>query len=215
MKKILVVIAHPDDEILGCGGFLKKKAAENVECHVLYMNNGNLRAGYDRSVIKDQIFKVADLLGFTPHIEKFYNCDFDMYPQSLLAETISAYVKRLQPDTVMTHIGNDLHQDHLLVYSATMIAVRYMPNSPVKNVLTFPTISSSEINPSFDFRADAIIDISDYVNDKIQAMAFYEYEQNAFQELRGTEGIKGWGRFYGMQISVPYAEGFRVERIVL
>jgi LmbE family N-acetylglucosaminyl deacetylase len=212
---ILVVVAHPDDEVLGCGGYLLKKSIEGHETHVLYMNNGNTRVGNHRSEIENQIQNVAKRLKFVAHIKDFVNNKFDTYSISNMADEIRQLINEIKPTIVLTHISNDLHQDHLVVNQAVMIASRFMPKSSVKMVMTFPTISSSEVNPSFDFRADALCDISDYIKEKIDAMDEYVYEQNAFSELRGKEGIEGWGRFYGMQINVPFAEGFRIERIVI
>ena len=75
-----------------------------------------------------------------------------------------------------------------------------------------PVISSSEINPAFNFVPNYYVDISNYVYEKIDAMAYYEQEQRVFSELRGAYGIKGWGMYYGMHIQVDYAEGFKIIR---
>jgi hypothetical protein len=78
--------------------------------------------------------------------------------------------------------------------------------------MEMPVISSSEINPNFDFKPTLFVDVTNHIKEKIKAMEEYIFEVEAFKELRGESGIEGWGRFYGMHIGVQYAEAFKLIR---
>jgi len=79
--------------------------------------------------------------------------------------------------------------------------------------MTFPVISSSEINPSFSFQPNYFVEVDDYIHLKQEAMECYVDELASFKELRGEKGIYGWARFYGMHIGREYAEGYRIIRM--
>jgi LmbE family N-acetylglucosaminyl deacetylase len=212
-KKVLVVVAHPDDEVLGCAGYLLEAKHRGINTHVLYLNNGcNFRKDFNSKEIACQVHNVSKILGFKPHIENFKTGMFDTYARNEIASVIDSYVKRIKPDTVITHISNDLHQDHRIVNEATFIACRFKSNSSVRNIMEMPVISSSEINPNFDFKPTLFVDVTNHIKEKIKAMEEYIFEVEAFKELRGESGIEGWGRFYGMHIGVQYAEAFKLIR---
>ena len=212
-KKVLVIVSHPDDEVLGCGGLLMEYHVRNYKTYVLYLNNGcHYRNNFDASEIKNQIHNVAKILGFHPIIENLKSGEFDSYGQRYINDIVKSYVDKIQPEIVVTHISNDLHHDHQITNIASMVASRFMHNSCVKKILEMPVISSSEINPKFDFTPNLFLDISQYIDLKQMAMEEYVYEVESFNELRGKSGIEGWARFYGMHIGVEYAEAYKIIR---
>lgn len=210
---VLVVVAHPDDEVLGCAGLLLEYNKRKVKTYVLYLNNGcHYRSNFESETIKKQIMNVSKILKFEPIIESLSSGEFDTYPQRNVNDLVMKYVKKLKPTIVVTHISNDLHQDHRVTNVATMIASRFMPSSSVRKIIEMPVISSSEINPQFDFKPNLFLDITEYIDLKKIAMAEYVFEVESFKELRGQNGIEGWGVFYGMHIGVHYAEAFKIIR---
>ena len=212
-KRLLVVVAHPDDEVLGCAGLLLENFNKGGDNFVLYLNNGcHYRENFDSKTISEQIDNVAKILKFTPLIETLSTGEFDTYPQRKVNDIVSKYIKKYKPSTVVTHISNDLHQDHRVVNTATMIAARYTSKSYVKTILEMPVISSSEINPQFSFCPNLFLDITKYIDAKKQAMQQYVFEVESMKELRGANGIEGWAIFYGMHIGVRYAEAFKLIR---
>lgn len=211
----LVVVAHPDDEVLGCGGYLLENHARGGRNWVLFLNNGYIRSNYTASDIEEQIQKTSSILHYSPIIETLEASLFDTYPQRTVNDVVTKYIKKIKPKTVITHIANDLHQDHRVVNTATMVACRYTNGSSVKNLIEMPVISSSEINPRFSFAPNLFVDITPYIEDKKRAMEQYVFEAEAMKELRGEKGIEGWGIFYGMHIGVKYAEAFKLIRGVL
>ncbi len=211
----LVVVAHPDDEVLGCGGYMLENYNRGGRNYVLYLNNGYIRSNYSSADIESQIQKTAKILQFNPIIEKLEASLFDTYPQRTVNDLVTQYIKLIKPRTVITHIANDLHQDHRVVNTATMVACRYTNGSSVKNLIEMPVISSSEINPQFSFTPNFFVDITPHIEAKKKAMEQYVFEAEAMKELRGERGIHGWGIFYGMHIGVMYAEAFKLVRGVL
>ena len=213
IERLMVIIAHPDDEVLGCAGLICHLIKNKKQVHVLYLNQGNT---FNNNVedVKEQSAKVCEYFGCSFDMENYDTARFNEYSDVELNNCIKKHVEKFKPDAVITHIANDLHKDHQVVSNAVMICSRYMPNSTIKHVLTMPIISSSEINPSFDFTPNLFLDIGDYILNKINAMQFYSVEYEKFKELRGEDGIKGWGRFYGMHINVQYAEGYKLIRSV-
>jgi LmbE family N-acetylglucosaminyl deacetylase len=215
-EKLLVVIAHPDDEVLGCAGLLLHNHFIGGENYVLYLNNGcHYRRDFEESVIREQIDEVSKLLHFKPIVEKFKTGEFDTYPQRVVNDIVKSHILDIKPTTVVTHISNDLHKDHRIVNDAVKVACRFVSKSPVRNFYEMPVISSSEINPNFNFSPNLFLDITPYIEKKMEAMEKYVFEVESMEELRGAKGIEGWAIFYGMHIGVKYAEAFKVIRGVI
>jgi LmbE family N-acetylglucosaminyl deacetylase len=213
---LLVVVAHPDDEVLGCAGLLLHNFCNGGKNHVLYLNNGcHYRQNFEESVISNQIYRVSEILKFTPHIETLSTGNFDTYPQRVVNDLVSKYVKLINPDVVVTHVSNDLHRDHVVVNNATMVACRFTAKNKVKSVIEMPVISSSEINPNFNFQPNMFLDITEHIETKKLAMEEYVFELESMRELRGAKGIEGWAIFYGMHIGVQYAEAYKLIRGII
>ncbi len=216
-QRVLVVVAHPDDEVLGCGGTIRKLVDLGADVHVVYMNNGcDLREPFDASVIRKQIEEAAAVLGATISVNCYATARFGEYDTLEFNSSIQSVVNELCPDLVMTHDHNDLHQDHRKVHEAVMIACRFKPTSTVKAVWTFPVISSSDISPRWAFEPDVFVSLTDkQLQSKINAMTHYKFELKQMAELRGEVGIKSWATFYGLQSGCKYAEPFRVLKMTL
>lgn len=212
-QRLLVVVAHPDDEVLGCAGLLLDNYKKGGENFVLYLNNGcNFRTNYHAKRIENQIIEVSKMLKFVPFVEEFKTGEFDTYPQRKLNDIVAKYVRTVKAKTVVTHIANDLHLDHKIVNQAVMVACRFAKKSPVRTVLEMPVISSSEINPQFNFQPNLFLDVTNYIDTKKAAMEKYVDEVESMKELRGSEAIEGWAIFYGMHIGVKYAEAYKLIR---
>ena len=214
-KNIAVIVAHPDDEVLGCGGLLLK-LKDKCKINILYLNGGNdFRVNGDNFGYSHQVAAVNGVLKSSFEIERLQSAYFDASPIHTLVQKIERFLEATQADTILTHDINDLHQDHLAVHKAVLIASRFTGSSRVKNIITFPVISSSEVNPSWRFNPNMYVDISDVIDRKIQLMDIYQEELNAMSFHRGTEGIKIWARFFGMRSNMEYAEVYHVLRLNL
>lgn len=213
IQKVLVVVAHPDDEVLGVGGFIAKLASEGKSVHILLMNNGNsFRKDFSASDIERQIVAVSSLLGVGCSIQMFETSRFSAYAPTTFNGKVEEFIKLLKPDTVITHDENDLHSDHIVVHKAVMVACRYKHGSCVKNVLTFPVISSSDIHPNWQWSANYYVDIEKFIEIKIEAMQLYETEYKELAHHRGENAIRTWAAFYGLHANMKYAEPLKIIR---
>jgi len=213
-NKILVVVAHPDDEILGCGGYLAKMMKARKEVKVLILNDGcDVREGYspDKLAIYKQCINANKLIGVKDvEVCDFPTGKFDRVPQIEINKQIEHHVKHWEPDTVLTHCEDDLHKDHEIVSRCVKIATRSFKSCSVKNVFSFPIVSSSNFNTK-PFRPDVYVNIEKEISLKVHAMRVYkeEYKKTG---LRGDQGIRTQAAFYGMESGFKYAEVFKVER---
>lgn len=214
IKNALVVIAHPDDEVLGCAGLIRKLSSEGKQVSLMFLNNGcNLREDFDPANIKSQINAVADLLGASNVVvSNFETAEFEKYSQNSFNNEVATVVKMFEIDTIITHDSNDLHKDHRIVNEAAMVAGRFKSGSKVKNILTFPVISSSDISPTWKFAPNLYVDIADHLQTKKDAMKLYRTEYNEMVVNRGDDAIETWARFFGLQSNHTYAEAYRIIR---
>ena len=132
MKKVLVIAAHPDDEVLGMGGTVAKLVAEGVECHLLIVTDGSssqYRESDDLVKIiedkKQETKRCADILGFKSIIYgELPDMKLDCTPHIAINQIIEKVIEEVRPDTVFTHFWGDVNKDHQEVYKSTLVAVR-------------------------------------------------------------------------------------------
>ena len=121
IESLLVVAAHPDDEILGCGGTVSKLSKAGVECHCLILSQGILsrhETWSDLAIsqiqeLKSQVEKAANLIGFSSVKQfDFPDNQFDSQPLLSITKAIEDTIKDKRPDTVLAHHSGDLNLDH-------------------------------------------------------------------------------------------------------
>ena len=221
-NKILVVVAHPDDETLGCGGTIAKHIANGDNLTVMFMtdgvssrtdkssNAGELRHSNAKNAMK--ILGVADM-----HFFNFPDNSMDTVPLIELVKAIESIIGQVKPDTIYTHFAHDLNIDHRLIHSAVMTACRPQKGSSVKNILSFEVLSSTEWNsPSQpSFIPQYIIDIDNYWDKKRQALQCYHEELRPFPHSRSDECIEALAILRGATHGFKKAEAFYVERILI
>ena len=227
MNKIMIVAAHPDDEVLGCGGtitrFLNKK---NVEVVTLILGEGitsrDKTREYDRRYneiesLKKNIIDANKILG----IENVFSFDFpdnrfDTIALIDIVKTIEDIKWSFMPDTIFTHFANDMNIDHAITNKAVLTATRPMYNEPVKEIYAFEVLSSTEWNFPLSFTPDLFIDISETLEKKQKAMSVYSNELREFPHPRSIEGILLNAKNWGMKSGLQYCEAFQtIRRIVI
>ena len=221
MRKIaLVIAAHPDDEVLGCGGTLAKMARNGYSVHGVIVSEGitsrndknssrlltNLRRENKKSskIIK---FNSMKLLNYPDN--KLYSIDF-----LKLVQNFENIITRLKPSIIFTHHSGDLNIDHEIVNRAVITASRPLNKDSVKKILTFETPSSSEWK--FDeknyFIPNYFDNIEKYLKYKINALKSYKSEMRKFPHPRSIENIKSIAKVRGSTVGYKYAEAFKVIR---
>ncbi|MDX8349282.1 PIG-L deacetylase family protein [Cognatiyoonia sp. IB215446] len=218
-RSVLVVAAHADDEVLGCGGTIAKHVEAGDAVSVCFMTDGvGARAQGHREATERQLAAKAALaeLGVT-QLEQHAFPDNQMDTVSCLSLTkiIEAAVQRNRPDIVYTHHSGDLNVDHRATHEAVMTALRPQPGTHTATILTFEVMSSTEWrapSPASTFAPDWYVDIADFLELKMAALGHYQAEMRAWPHARSMQAVEHLARYRGACVGVAAAEGFKLVR---
>lgn len=221
--KILVVAAHPDDEIYGMGGTMAKMAAEGHEIHVLIVTDGCTAQYAHREDLQQIIAKKQEeaqnangLLGVKQvHFGMLPDMRLDTVPHVEVNRVIEEAVRQVQPDAVYTHFYGDVNLDHQMVYRSTLVAVRPVPGQCVKELYCYFVPSSTEWNVQLThtaFLPNVMADISRYSDLKEQALQAYQTELRAYPHPRSAQYVREMDRACGLQWGIGSAERFMLLR---
>lgn len=224
--KTMVIAAHPDDEILGCGGTIAKMTGEGREVYISIMGEGitsrydnRARANQDEiNRLKIASLRAAEIVGVKKVI--FHGLPdnrFDTVPFLDIVKLIEADIAELKPQVIFTQHGGDLNIDHGITFKATITATRPVCSCPVKHLYAYEVPSSTEwsfqqIYPPF--KPNLFVDISDTIESKIQAMKEYQDEVQAFPHPRSPESLRAISKRWGSAVSVENAEAFEIIRSI-
>jgi N-acetylglucosamine malate deacetylase 1 len=220
-KNVLVVAAHPDDEVLGCGGTIAKHVGHGDNVHVAFMTNGvGSRHKMSREDIEKRsqsAQKSANTLGILS-IKSFDFPDnkMDVIPLLDIVQAIESVIDKFRPEIIYTHHVGDLNIDHQITHNAVMTACRPQPEFCVKEVFTFEVPSSTEWQaPQYlPFVPNMFIDISEQIEIKKIALKFYGDEMRLPPHSRSIKNILRINAYRGNSMGVSYAEAFMVNRII-
>lgn len=225
MKKILVIAAHPDDEILGVGGTVLKHSMNGDECFALILGEG-MTSRYDKRELADSIkveklhedtYKAGKIIGYKKiHMEDLPDNRFDSIPLLDVVKIIEKYIKDIKPDIIYTHFRGDLNIDHKITFEAVLTASRPIGQEYVKEIYAFETVSSTEwnFNGMDSFKPNYFVDITETLDMKLKAMECYKSELKEFPHPRSKENLKVSALKWGSVVSRMYAEAFQVVRII-
>jgi LmbE family N-acetylglucosaminyl deacetylase len=222
---ILIVAAHPDDEILGCGGSMAKWAKEGHEVHALIMAEGaTSRAKHrDRESHTDELSmlaksakKASDILGvkFTELLD-YPDNRMDSVDLLDVVKSIEDTIQKLKPKMVVTHHAGDLNIDHQITHQAVITACRPQPRQTLRRILSFEVPSATEwqsytsVSP---FIPNWFEDISDTLDLKIKALEAYESEMRDWPHSRSIKAVEHLARWRGASVGVEAAEAFMLVR---
>lgn len=213
-KSILVFAAHPDDEVLGCGGTIARLLEGGANVHVVFVTPGLAGEKTNRTQARNAARALSPSM----------KCTFDFidYPARELDSAklldLSAYftqiINRCQPDLVFTHTLHDLNQDHVAVHRATAVSLR--PNSGTftpRAVLCYEVLLNSRHNSLFNgdaFRPSVFVDIDTFIDRKIAAMEAYTSELRLPPHPRSAIGIELCARSAGLLVGRQYVEAFEL-----
>lgn len=224
--KILVVAAHPDDEVLGCGGTIARLSQEGHEISIAIFGEGvtsryRQRELADRSLVQDlhaSSRRVGKLLGakdvFTHNLP---DNRFDTVPLLDVIKIVEDLIARLAPEVIYTQHGGDLNIDHMTVFRAVLTATRPVPDQSVREIYAFEVPSATEwafqrFEPAF--RANMFVDISNTLDVKVRALAHYEMEARAFPHPRSPEALEAIARRWGSVVGCQAVEAFELIRSI-
>ncbi len=226
MMRILVVAAHPDDEMLGCGAAMAKWTAQGHAVSVAILGEGATSRYAARadglpaevSDLQRAALAAARVVGVTDvSFHGLPDNRFDELPLLDIVKTVERRVAELGPHRVVTHHGSDLNVDHRATFEAVLTATRPKPGHPVKEVLAFEVASSTDwgfqaIEPVF--RANYFEDVSDTIATKLAALGCYPTEMCAFPHPRSLETVAAMARRWGSVVGCAAAEAFQLVRAV-
>jgi len=222
-NKILVVAAHPDDEVLGCGGVMAKYAS-SCDIYIAILGEG-ISSRYEKkgkSIEKDIIKlqekskKVGKLLGAKQSFFfGFPDNKFDTIAFLDIVKKIEELIAKIKPEIIYTHHAGDLNIDHRITFQAVLTAARPIFPNPVKKIYSFEVLSSTEWSQQKIekvFVPNVYEDIYPVFNKKIKALKIYKSEMREFPHPRSLVGAKVIAQKRGMEAGLKCAEAFDLIR---
>lgn len=223
---VLVIAAHPDDEVLGCGGTIARHVRQGDEVHVAIMAEGITSRDdrRDRASRKGELTELAeaahkanDLLGVSSlDMQGFPDNRMDAMARLDVIKEVETLIDRHRPDTVYSHHVGDVNIDHRRLHEAVVTACRPMPkNHAVTRLLFFEVSSSTEWQPpgsAQPFVPNWFVDITDCMNTKVEALKTYASEMRPWPHARSIEAVQALAGFRGGTVGVAAAEAFVLGR---
>lgn len=207
MNKVLVVAAHPDDELLGVGGTIIKHSKAGDEVYAVILGEGQTSRWTTREEapanVLEELHKdslaAAKVLG----IKKVYFAElpdnrFDHVDLLDVVKEVEKVIGIVDPNIIYTHYQNDLNIDHQITHAAVLTATRPMKSTHVREIYSFETLSATEWNFTKDsFNPNYFVDISAELEQKTKAMQEYKSELCEWPHPRSVEGIYTLSKYRG------------------
>ncbi len=221
-NNVLIIAAHPDDEILGCGGTIARLIDEGHYVYTMILGEGitsrdekrnELARSDEIANLKKQIIKANSVLG----VIEVFTCNFpdnrfDSVDLLDIVKEIEKIKNKVKPEIIFTHYKNDLNIDHQITNQAVLTAARPLKDEFVKEIYAFEVLSSTEWNYPLTFSPNTFYDITDYIDKKLEAMKCYTSEIREYPHPRSLEGIKIKSQQRGLEVGCKHAEAFILQR---
>lgn len=221
--KIAIIIAHPDDETLGCGATIAKHIKQGDEVYILALSNGvSSRIKHNTTDIENRrtaFFKATNCLGVKQEnltLLDFPDNQFDIVPLLEITQAIESFLNGKFITRIYTHFFGDLNIDHRITHDAVLTACRPQPKQSVKQIFCLETVSSTEwASHSFSaFKPNYYNSIEDEFSLKISALSVYQEEMHEAPHTRSIDNINAIAKFRGMSVGIALAEAFYIERFI-
>lgn len=224
-KKILVVAAHPDDEVLGCGATIARHAKMGDEVNVVILAEGATSRDEKRdrkhrskelselAQAADEAKKILDASSLTLH--DFPDNRMDSVDRLDVIKVVEGFIQQYQPEIVYTHHVGDVNIDHRIIHEAVVTACRPLHLQTVKTLMFFEVPSSTEWQPPASapaFNPNWYVDISDTLSIKIKALNAYNSEMRSWPHSRSCKAVEHLARWRGACVGVEASEAFVLGR---
>lgn len=219
----LILAAHPDDEVLGCGGTIAKLSDNGVIIHVAFIADGVFsRIGHQaahQEELNDRrtaAKKACDILGVkSVSFGDFPDNRMDTIPLLDITKAVETLIAKHQPERVFTHHAGDVNIDHRRLHEAVVTACRPQPGHPVKTLLCFEVPSSTEWQlpgSAPAFTPNWFVNISETFDRKLSALEAYADELRNWPHPRSRQGVEHLAHWRGATVGVDAAEAFMLGR---
>ena len=223
MKRALVIAAHPDDEVLGCGATISKYSRQGIKFMALFIAEGSSCRFADPActasiatiaVRTQQALDALATMGVKDHLFNDFSCGrLDQVPIIEINKVIEDAIRDFEPDTLFTHSAYDVNNDHRIVSRATIMATRPGALNQVSRLMSYEVLSSSEWSFGEPFSPNIFEQIEEQdLKIKWQALSAYQTEVKSYPFPRSEEGIRIQAMSRGMQAGIPLAEAFHLIR---
>lgn len=226
-KKVLVVAAHPDDEVLGCGATIAKHVKGGDEVHVAILAEGLTSRGmgkHTRDTHKEHLSALAASAEKANAVLGVHSLNLHDFPdnrmdsQDLLdvVKVVERLVESIKPTVIYTHHAGDVNIDHRVIHRAVVTACRPLPGQQISTLLFFEIPSSTEWQPpgsSPGFLPNWYVDVSDTLDDKFRALSAYASEMRPWPHPRSMRAVEHLARWRGACAGMEAAEAFVLGRM--
>lgn len=212
-RNVLVIAAHPDDEVLGCGGTLAlhAKAGDSVTALIMcegeslrYRNKGVGQSSHIHCAAQKLGIRDVRLLGFPDQ-------RLDTFSLVEIISNLEKIIQEVQPHIIYCQFGGDINRDHEILFKSTLVATRPTEEF-IEAIYVFDTASSTEWGYPRVFVPDTWVDISSTLAMKLEAMSCYKSELRSYPHPRSLEALKNKAKAYGNQCCLTAAETFMTIR---
>ena len=218
-KVVLVIAAHPDDEVLGCGGAIAIHVASGDKVYCIFTSDGVTSRKDSTLGELDKRNDSATRAHLELGISKTFYLGFpdnglDTVKLLDIVQKIESIADSIQPQIIYTHHYGDLNIDHQITHRATLTAFRPIPKSPVREIYTFEVLSSTDFQLAGDvrFTPNYFLDVSDVWSKKIKALKLYDQEMRPPPHSRSYVHIEALAKHRGLSVGLIYAEAFMLVR---
>jgi len=224
--KVLVIGAHPDDEVLGCGATAARLVTEGHEVHFAILGEGMTSRHLDRAdadaaqvaALHEQAHAAAAKLGVKSVVlHKLPDNRLDTVALLDIVKIVETLVEQIKPEVIYTHHGGDLNVDHVILHRAVLTATRPVTGQPVREIYAFEVPSATEwafqnLGPAF--QPNVFVDVTRTLEAKIAAMECYESEVRKFPHPRSPEALRALAMRWGSVAGCAAAEAFELIRSI-
>lgn len=219
--KVVVISAHPDDEIIGCGGTLLKHKDNGDEIFWIIITNVFENQGFSKQCVESrqqEIEKVKSMIGFSSvHKLDYPTMSLDSNSINKMIPQISTLFNEIKPEIIYVMNRSDAHSDHRMTFEAVAACTKSFRYPFIKKVLMYECISETEFAPALPervFQPNYFVDVTKYFNKKLEVLKLYESELGEHPFPRSIRNIEALATYRGASVGVEYAEAFQLIKFI-